>query len=313
VRSPILPGFFLILVLWAQADVGGEDRISQSPRQLFVGDRGRLAVSLGPEFQNTLPFIISDSRLLPQSPDLTLHRLEFDPRRGQLLIDFTAFAPGELEVPPINLPQLPGFRPEGYRISIASTLGRGDSDPFVPQAGGILVLSNPAPPLAVPGTALLIYGSSSLIILLLLLALGAGIWGRPYLQRLMEARRRRRLIRLMGDIGEKLRRKIPWGAYQEILRKLSVEFRAFLGYFFDPRSGGDCRAMTAEEFGALPPLFAPAEGEEPVSPSSLALFFHRLDRLRFSGEQTGEGEIAALLDQMEGILRAVDLGFRGQE
>jgi hypothetical protein len=293
--------------------MGGEDRVSQSPRQLFVGDRGRLAVTLGPEFQEPLSFIISDSRLLPQSQDITLHRLEFDPRRGQLFIDFTAFAPGELEVPPVSIPQFPGFRLEGLRISIASTLNRGDSDPFVPQAGGILVLSNPVPPLAVPGTALLIYGSSSLIVLLLLLALGAGIWGRPYLQRLMEARRRRRLIRLMGDIGESLRRKIPWGTYQEILRKLSVEFRAFLGYFFDPRSGGDCRAMTAEEFGALPPLFTPAEGEELAAPSALAFFFRRLDRLRFSGEQAGDGEIAALLDQMEGILRAMDLGFRGQE
>jgi hypothetical protein len=291
----------------------GEDRLSQIPRQLFVGDRGRLALALGPDFQAAAPFTIDDPRLLPQSPDLKLHRVEFDPRRGQVLIDFTAFAPGELELPPIRMPGLPGFSAEGFRISVASTLAAGDSGSPAPQAGGILVLSNPAPPLAAPGTALLIYGSSSLIILALLLALGAGIWGRPYLERLLEARRRRRLIRLMGDIGEGLRRRIPRGAYQEILRKLSVEFRAFLGYFFDPRSGGDCRAMTAEEFGGLPPLFAPAEGEQPVSPSSLAGFFRRLDQLRFSGEQTGGGEIATLLDQMEGILRSIDLGFRGRE
>jgi hypothetical protein len=221
-----------------------------------------------------------------------------------MLIDFTPFAPGELELPPITVPQLPGFSLEGCRVSVASVLA--------PESRGVLVLSGPAPPLAVPGTALLIYGSSSLMILALLLLLGMGIWGRPYLANLMEVRRRRRLIRLMGDIGESLRERIPQGSSRMILKKLSVEFRAFLGYFFDGESGGDCRAMTAEEFSALAPLFPPAEELQPVSPASLGDFFHHLDRLRFSGGTAPGGEISALLDQMDGILRAMDLGFKGQ-
>jgi hypothetical protein len=260
-------------------------------------------ISLGREFQDTPPFVIGDPRLLPQSPELKLHRLEFDPRRRQILIDFTPFAPGELQIPPLRLPQLPGFSPEG-RIIVASVLGGGD--PSLPDTGGVLVLSGPAPPLAVPGTALIVYGGASLIVLILLLALGMGIWGRPWLERLMEARRRKRLIRLMGSIGKGLRRRIPRDPRREILGKLSLEFRAFLDYFFD--APGDCRAMTAEEFGALPPLLPPAEGEQPASPAALMIFFRRLDRLRFSGEQTGDGEIAALLDQMEGILRAMEGG-----
>jgi hypothetical protein len=272
-----------------------------------VGDRGRLVLNLQ-DSPEAASFSIDDPLALPQSPELKLHRLEFDARRGQVLIDFTPFAPGELELPPLTIPMLPGFSTENRRISVASTLAPEGS----PQGGGILVLSGPAPPLAVPGTALLIYGSSSLIILVLLLALGAGIWGRPYLSALMEARRRRRLIRLMGNIGAGLRDRIPQGSSQMILKRLSLEFRAFLGYFFDGEGGRDCRAMTAEELGALPPLFPPAEELRPVSPESLGEFFRRLDRLRFSGEQAGAGDIAALLDRMEGILRAMERGFKGQ-
>jgi hypothetical protein len=232
--------------------------------------------------------------------------LEFDPSRGQLLIDFTPFAPGELELPPIKVPQLPGLSLEGCRVSVASVLGpEGQND-------GVLVLSGPAPPLAVPGTALLIYGSSSLIILVLLLLLGLGIWGRPYLAKLMEARRRGRLIRLMGNIGRDLREKIPGASAHAILGVLSVEFRAFLGYFFDGESGRNCRAMTAEEFSALAPLFSPREELQPVSPVSLGNFFRCLDRLRFSGEAASGPEISALLDQIDGILRAMEKGFREQ-
>ncbi|MDR0642376.1 MAG: hypothetical protein LBG07_07955 [Treponema sp.] len=298
-------GLLLPLLSWAQE---GQPEASQIPRQLFVGDRGRLILNLESPFPGTASFAITEPWFLPQSPELRLHRLEFDSRRGQVLVDFTAFAPGELEIPPIEIPQLPGFNLEGCRVSIASVLNPGSS----PQDGGVLVLSGSAPPLAVPGTALLIYGSSSLMILGLLLLLGLGIWGRPYLAKLMEARRRRRLIRLMGNIGESLRERIPRSSCQTILKRLSVEFRAFLGYFFDGESGMDCRAMTAEEFSVLSPLFSPAEGLQPVSPSSLGDFFRRLDRLRFSGETAAGEEISALLDQMEGILRAMERGFKEQ-
>jgi hypothetical protein len=300
------PAFLALCLAAALGAQEGQPEASQIPRQLFVGDQGRLILNLGSLFPEAASFTITDPWFLPQSPELRLQRLEFDSRRGQILIDFTAFAPGELEVPPLKIPQLPGFNLEGCRVSIASVLSPGTS----PQNGGVLVLSGSVPPLAVPGTALLIYGSSSLMILGLLLLLGLGIWGRPYLGKLMEARRRRRLIRLMGNIGENLRERIPRTSCQAILKKLSVEFRAFLGYFFDGESGLDCRAMTAEEFDTLPPLFSPAAGLQPVSPASLGNFFRRLDRLRFSGEIAGGGEISTLLDQMEEILRARERGFK---
>jgi hypothetical protein len=290
-----------------------EAGLSQLPRLLYVGDQGRLVVTLGPELQEAAPFVIADEQMLPQRPDLKLHRLEYEFRRGrgQLLIDFTAFAPGQLELPPISLPQLAGFTLEGCRLTIASALEAPGRGPSPPQPRGVLVLSGQAAPLAAPGTALLIYGTASLIVLILLLSLGLGIWGRPYLAGLLEAHRRRRLIRLMGDIGRGLRKRTAPDSGREILRELSVEFRAFLGYFFG--GAADCRAMTSQEFYTLPPLFAAGEGDawaRPLAPSSLGNFFRRLDRLRFSGEGAENGEIFSLLDQMEAILKAMDLGFR---
>jgi hypothetical protein len=351
----------LMARLWAPAQEGTEYRTAQVPPRIFVGDRGRLI--LGPGFGDIPPFIIDDPRQLPQGPDITLLRLELERRRGEdrLLIDFAAFAPGQVELPPISLPQLPGVTLEGYRVTIASILG--NADPFNPrgaapspvfpdpQAGeGMLVLSNPAPPLAVPGTALLIYGTSSLIVLALLLILGGGVWGRPYLEGLLKIHRRRRLLRLMSAIGKRLRAQIPQenlpqGKTQEILRELSTEFRAFWGYFYDQDRpepfalrGRDCRAMTAAEFASHPPQFsfggeeavfpeiertpeaaasrtgeAPPPWAECSSPPSLGNFFYSLDRLRFSGVPVESGEISTLLDWLEAMLNAVDRGFRDRE
>ncbi|MDR3247416.1 MAG: hypothetical protein LBT39_01405, partial [Treponema sp.] len=245
--------------------------------QLYVGDLGHVEVNLGAEFQGVLPFVIEDPRLLPQETDVKIRRVKFDRLRGgrdRLLIDFTAFAPGQLELPQIDLPQLPGFTLEGCRVNIVSMLGGADS---------LLILSNPASPLAVPGTALIIYGTSTLIVLILLFIMGMGLWGRPYLEGLLEAHRRRRLIRLMRNIGKRLWGKIPSGNVagssarcQEILRDLSAEFRSFLGYFFNC----DCRAMTAAEFLLLPPLFSFSDNADSavglVAPLSLRDYFHRM-------------------------------------
>jgi hypothetical protein len=270
-----------------------------------VGDRGRLIITLGPEFRDLSPFITEDIR--PQGGDVRIHRLELERRQGveRLLIDFTAYTPGLVALPPFILPQMPGFKPESYTVTIASIL-----------EGSLLVLSNPAPPLAAPGTSLLIYGTSSLIVLVLLAALALGIWGRPYLAGLLETHRRRRLIALMRKIGIRLGGKLPQSGAQgsahasEILRELSAEFRAFLGYF----SGRDCRAMTATEFFSLPPLFAQGgENSDTISPPSLGLYFRTLDRLRFSGAPVAIPEISALLDVLNTMLNAMDSGLREEK
>jgi hypothetical protein len=302
---------------------------SQVPPQVFVGDRGRLILSPGPGFEEAAPFVIDDPRQLPQGRDLKLHRLELRRLRGAewLFIDFTAFAPGRIPLPP--LPQLPGLNLESCELNVASILEGDPGDGFSRQGGAVLALSGPALPLAVPGTAFLIYGTASLIVLALLLSLGLGLWGRPYLAAFLENHRRRRLVRLMGRVGKRLRERLAPGSCPDVLRELSTEFRAFLGYFFgrgefqfggsspfpDALSGGwNCRAMTAAEFFSLPPLFpAPPEASpwaDLSSPTALGNFFRLLDWLRYSGEPAGPAEVAALIDRLDRILGAMDAGFR---
>jgi hypothetical protein len=145
--------------------------------------------------------------------------------------------------------------------------------------------------------------------MILLFIMGMGLWGRPYLEGLLEAHRRRRLIRLMRNIGKRLRGRIPQGAYREILRDLSAEFRSFLGYFFNR----DCRAMTATEFSFLPPLFPFSKPAEMISPASLGAYFHRMDALRFSGEKVGAAEVSALFDTLTFMLGALEAGLREEK
>jgi hypothetical protein len=285
-----------------------------------VGDQGRLILNPGPGFEDLDPFVIDDPRQLPQGQDLKILRLELRRLRGVewLFIDFTAFAPGRISLPPFDLPQMPGLKLESYQVELASIL---EADPgAAAERQGVLALSGPALPLAVPGTAFLIYGTASLIVLALLLSLGLGLWGRPYVAALLEDYRRRRLLWLMGRVGRRLRERALPGSCQDVLRELSAEFRSFLDYFWGGPSGErNCRAMTAAEFFALPPLFPPpdqADGAPPPawlelsSPPALGNFFRLLDRLRYSGEPAGPAEVSALIDRLDRILAAMDAGFR---
>jgi hypothetical protein len=318
-----------LFLLFGTITAAAQEEGVQIPPRILVGDRGRLILNPGPGFEEVSPFIIDDPRQLPQEQNLRLHRLEFRRLRDseQVLIDFTAFVPGPIGLPAFDLPRMPGFNLERYVLNIASILegdpGLLDGSPRRQDA--VLVLSGPALPLAVPGTAFLIYGTASLIVLVLLIGLGLGIRGRPYLAALSENYRRRRLVRLMGSTGRRLREELAPGACRELLRELSVEFRVFLGYFFDPDEGRDCRAMTAAEFFSAPPLFPDPLSDSPeappgpppawaelVSPRSLGNYFRLLDRLRYSGEPAGPREISAAIDRLDLILGAIDSGLRSQ-
>jgi hypothetical protein len=344
---PVFYGLLLVLFFLTE-DPGAQEPPQQGegpeqvPRQVFVGDRGRLILSPGPGFEEVLPFTIDDPRYLPQSPDLKLHRLEFRRLRGVewLFVDFTAFVPGRISLPPLNLPQMPGLNLDSCEVNVASILEGDSGSGFSRQGGPVLVLSGPMSPLAAPGTAFLIYGTASLIVLALLLSLGLAVWGRPYLTAFLENHRRRQLVRFMGRVGKRLRGRIDPASCQEVLRELSSEFRTFLGYFFKPGEGSagsfrqpdgrppfpgtfsggwNCRAMTAAEFFSLPSLFPLPPGVsaallppwvELSSAPALGNFFRLLDRLRYSGEPVSPVDVAALIDRLDLILGAMDAGFR---
>jgi hypothetical protein len=265
------------------------------PQIVYVGDRATLVVSLDgrPEKEwltGDLP-----AGKLPALPDLVIHRVELERRGegGRLLIDFTAYAPGVLELPPFEIEGVPF---SGLRIEIASILG-GDE---AAQVFFAPVLSRPEPPLAVPGTGLLVYGTLTLIILGLLVFFWALAFGPRRFERWLRKRKRRRLIGSLAGMERRLRRKLirespPLKAFGPLLNVLTAEFRVFLALF----TGENCRAMTAGELSRLPPLGEGAGDGFFLTGAFLGNFFRRCDDLRFSGAEAGKQDLLDLLGELK--------------
>jgi hypothetical protein len=270
------------------------------PQTVFVGDQARLVAPLGPAFTGTAAFVLENPAQLPQTGDIRIHRLELEHRAGgeaQLLVDFTAFAPGTLELPPF-----PELGLSGLTVNITSILGS-DSEG--------LVLSNPAPPLAAPGTMFIIYGTVTGIILLFFALVGGRMWSRRHLGALLEKWRQQRLIRLMKKVEGRLRLSLVKGYpgsenYSGTLTLLSGEFRTFLGYF----SGLNCRAMTAGEFFDFPPLIPSIPPAPVLRGEYLGTLFRCFDRLRFSGEGIEKEAVLGILDGVKLFIDTLSSALR---
>jgi hypothetical protein len=316
------------------------------PQTVYVGDRARLVVHLGSEFAGIDPFTLEDPAPLPREKDIRIHRLELDYRRGnrepgrnipgakdgsetpRLLVDFTPYRPGLIELPPLSLPGGAGI--EGLKVNIASILGSGQE---------ALVLSEPALPLAAPGTMLLIWATVLGLLLLFLGGIGGTLWARKNLGGVMETWRKRRLVALMGKAERRFRQRLSEGGgdYQAILGFVSAEFRNFLGSF----TGYNCLAMSAGEFFTLPSLLPPkpakndakndakngakndAEngpgddaGELPpaveLGGAYLGTFFRNLDRLRYGGESLKAADVSGVLDGIQGFVGSLEKVLRGK-
>ncbi|MDR1597060.1 MAG: hypothetical protein LBR99_05075, partial [Treponema sp.] len=271
---PAFPGF----PQKGPSGVSGDNTPYIIPQTIFVGDKGRLVVPLSSAFAETEGAVIQGADL-PRSNDLVISRVELE-RRGaaaRLLVDFQAYVPGLILLPPI---EIASHTFTGLEVSVSSILS-------VEQRG--MVLSEPEEPLAAPGTAVMIYGTIlGILFLLLALTLG-GFWGKTRLSGFTERIRRRRVIRAMG---RRLKRLRSAGAdktdkNREILETLSREFRIFLGILM----GTNCRAMVPREFLTLP---APGNGYG-LSPSALSELFRHCDTLRFSGADIERERVFNLL------------------
>jgi hypothetical protein len=282
----------LVLVpfpLFPQTIPGAAGEPYSIPQTVFVGDRARLALPLGAAFAALEPELIQGP-LLPRSKDLAISRVELEKRgsAAMLLVDFQAYAPGRLSLPPI---EIASHTFAGLEVTVSSILS-------VERQG--MVLSGPAEPLAAPGTAALIYGAIlGLLLLLLALTLGS-LWGRTRLRSFAERLKRRRVIRAMGRTLKRLRAAYPEGglAVPEIL---SRDFRVLLGML----TGMNCLAMVPSELLALDGL-APGGA---LRPGALADLFRRCDALRFSGRGVEREAAFALLDEfasLAGILAAAE-------
>lgn len=262
-----------------QIDLSGAYMI---PSKVYVGDHASLIVPLSG--------IAPDAKIIPgpSSIDLIIHHAAIERRPGGsfLSVEFSAYTPGILELPPL---EIAGEMYGGLKIEISSILAPGESG----------VLSAPALPLAIPGTSLLIYGSMGAAILLILLTIWVLFWGRKRMKDWLAAWKRRRLLFAMFRTEKRLRKALEKGiAYREILDALSLEFRDFLACL----TGDNYRAMTAAEIGLLPAGKYCSMGGE-----FLGGFFSQCDAIRFNGRTIGEGETQALLGDLNRFLAEVRL------
>jgi hypothetical protein len=256
------------------------------PSKVYVGDRASLVLSLpglaADKYSGTSP-----GQLSSLSPDIDIHQITVERRPGGslLTIEFSAYAPGVLELPPINID---GETISGLKIEISSILSSDESG---------MTLSAPALPLAIPGTSLLIYGSISSAILLMLLTIWILFRGRERMETWLAAWRRKRLLALMQGTERRLRRALLRGVNcRQILDTVSTEFRDFLSRF----TGINYRAMTAAEIGWLANA-----GEGIADAVSLGAFFSHCDGTRFSGREINNDETLSMLGDLKSFLTAL--------
>jgi hypothetical protein len=248
------------------------------PSRVYVGDRASLILPL-PGFA-----VKEDSETasaVSPSGDIDIHRalLERRPVGSRLTVEFTAYAPGILELPSIVIA---GEVFNSLTIEISSIL---ETD-----ASG-KVLSDPAPPLAIPGTSLLVYGTIISILFFLSLAFWVLLWGRKSVKGLLAAWEKRRLLSGMRGIEKRLRKTLARGndTYKNILDALSWEFRGFLSRF----TGKHCQAMTAIDF---------SNSELQMNREFLKDFFKHCDGIRFGGGEINKKDALSMLDELKKFL-----------
>ncbi|MDR1374604.1 MAG: hypothetical protein LBJ24_06505 [Treponema sp.] len=241
------------------------------PQTVFVGDPGRLVCLLKDPVPPGENLVLDMPGDLSGTKDLIITRIELD-RRGEkarLLVDFHAFSPGLISLPPVEIASR-SFT--GLEVRVSSIL-ESDED---------LVLSSPAPPLAVPGTVLVIYGAVFAGIVVILGLVFGGIWYGKRLDYLRTRGLRRQALRSMWKMLRQLRSALGRNrtGEGEALTLAASEFRNFLSCF----SGMNCRAMIPGEFLGLPSLFPPEERKASFDINGfLRDLFRRCDTLRFSG------------------------------
>jgi hypothetical protein len=278
-KAPAVLFFFLALV-GARGDTRDAYLI---PQTIFVGDKGRLVVPLGRAFAAAEAFVRTASGELPETADLVITRIELENRNEppRLLVDFIPYAPGVLSLPTLKI-AVPGGEPlelPGLRVTAASILAPGET-----------ALSAPAPPLSVPGTGLIIYGTAAAILIVLFTCLGLSAWGKRIFAVFWERVKRRHLLRTMTRFLKHLDAESRAGKNKspgEYLSILTEQFREFLSLF----AGTDCRSLTAGEFLAFP-----------LHGDFLCAFFRRCDRIRFGGGGIERRDMAAELEEVRSFI-----------
>jgi hypothetical protein len=256
------------------------------PRQIFVGDPATLVVQLPASSQHDNIILTAlDTNVFPQDPNIDFHRIILEKRTtgSRLMIEFTAFSPGILELPVI---EIGGDYFSGLTVTV-NTLLDGRSAP---------TLSGAATVLAMPGTALMLYGSMAVILLLITFIIWFFLKGRRLLHELRKKWKRRRLFASMRKKENRLYKLISKGIDKRIiLDELSKEFREFLSVL----TGKNCHSMTSGEFRSETNNEDINENMQIENRIFLANYFCRCDELRFSGAGIEKKDIIQLLDDLK--------------
>jgi len=292
--------FFIFFILAACALYAQNGSAYLIPRQIYVGDPASFVLPLPASEQNE-DFVITsyDKELIPSDPNIDFHRIILERRTtgSRLIIEFTPFASGVLALPGIQIGDDYFF---GLTVTVNSLL-KTHYDP---------VLSAPASALAMPGTAIMLYGSMAVFVLIILLTFWFIFKGRAALNNLRVKWKRLRLFKNMKNTERRLYKALSKGAgKREVLDKISNEFKIFLSILI----GNDCRAMTAREFieffSQLPKdLFAAQED----TAYFLGSFFRKCDELRFSGSDIEVKSILHLLSELHLFTCALEKSERNK-
>jgi len=275
--------FVLVFFVLTSAAARAQDGAYLVPRTIYVGDPAVLIVPLPPSTGVSGDIVFTSE--FPQDVNIDFHRimLERRPSGGRLLIEFSAYTPGVLQLPVF---EIGGEIFSGLTVTVNSALDGANAP----------VLSGPASSLAMPGTAFLLYGSMAVLIFLVLFTLWFLLKGRVFLRGLYKKYKRLRLFFNMKQTEKRLQKALLKGADKRlILDEISLKFREFLSDFTE----NNCLSMTAAELENLP--------SEQIFPQdfnflSLGNFFRACDEHRFCGEDVSSQDITRLLDDLRRFL-----------
>ena len=196
--------FLLTLFILTAAMLRAQDDAYLIPRRIHVGDPAVLIVPLHSSRGNSEDIVLTSG--FPQETNIDIHRIILERRLsgGRLLIEFSAFVPGVLQLPDF---EIGGEKFSGLSVTVNSVIG----------AGSAPVLSGPASSLAMPGTAFLLYGSLFIFVFLLLLAVWFLFKGRVFLRELYKKYKRRILFSSMRKTEKRLQKALLKGVDKRVI------------------------------------------------------------------------------------------------
>jgi hypothetical protein len=272
------------------------------PQTVYVGDRARLIVPLSPSDAASIsaPVVVDVTERLPKSKDVVVLRIELQriEAGARALVDFTAYAPGTVELPRM---EAGGIVLSGLTAEIASILeAEGRSAELAPTA---LTLS-------APGTAVLVYGASFAFLLVILAGVFLFIKGPALIREALERRKRGLVARSMRRVATRLAENLAGMESAEFLSILFSELRSYLSY----RTGVNYLALTPREFPAAVaggPRGTPAFKSsyvrlEAVDGSFLEKLFRWGDSVRFGGVKADRSELQTALERVVALVEKIE-------